>query len=182
MVDRKGEARLTEYGLALINTDQSFTGVTAPGARTPWWLAPETIAPTSKGVTGPVVESKPTDIFAFAMLAVEVFAGKVPFEGEKNDAVALRISEGWRPEKPKNAQDVGLTKEMWKILTGCWNQVPKKRPAVGEVAKRWQVPKKSPIQSQIPDGAGSEVTEPSQTLKSNTSVAKKPPSESVARE
>ena len=174
MVDRKGDARLTEYGLAPINTDQSFTGVTAPGARTPWWLAPETITTTSKGATGPVVESKPTDIFAFAMLAVEVFAGNVPFKEEGNDLVALRISEGWRPEKPENAQDAGLTEEMWKILTGCWNQVPEKRPAVGEVARRWQI--------LIPNGAGSKVAEAPQTLGSNTSEAKPPRSESVTRQ
>ena len=139
VVDRSGCARLTEYGLAPINTDPRFTVVMTPGAAgTSWWLAPEIITPTRKGAAMPVMESKPADIFAFAMLAAEVFTGKVPFEEQIDEAVALRISQGERPAIPEYARDVGLTKEMWKILEGCWHRTPKKRLVVGEVVKRWQ--------------------------------------------
>ena len=64
-----------------------------------------------------VVESKVADVFTFAMLVVEVFTGKVPFEGQKNEALVLLISQGGRPENP---QAVGLTNEMWKLLESCW--------------------------------------------------------------
>jgi len=86
----------------------------------------------------PVMESKAADVFAFAMFAVEVFTGKIPFEEQKNEAVVLRISRGGRPEMPANAQAVGLTAEMWKLLESCWNQSPKKRPAMDEVVRRWR--------------------------------------------
>ena len=86
----------------------------------------------------PVMESKPADVFAYAMFAVEVFTGKIPFEEQKNEAVVLRISQGGRPEMPENAQAVGLTDEMWKILDSCWQQTPKKRPTMEEVVRRWE--------------------------------------------
>ena len=39
---------------------------------------------------------------------------------------------------PDNAQAVGLTDEIWKILESCWQQNPKKRPTMEEVVRRWQ--------------------------------------------
>ena len=85
-----------------------------------------------------MVESKAADVFSFGMFAVEVFTGKIPFEEQKNEAVVLRISRGGRPEMPENAQVVGLTGEMWKLLEGCWQHNPKKRPTMEEVVRRWQ--------------------------------------------
>ena len=85
-----------------------------------------------------VTESKAADVFAFGMFGVEVFTGKIPFEGQKNEAVVLHISGGGRPEMPENAQAVGLTGEMWKLFESCWQQNPKKRPTMVEVVRRWQ--------------------------------------------
>jgi serine/threonine protein kinase len=165
IIDRRGRARLTEYGLATIDSDPSFTVAATPGAvGTSRWLAPEIINPSRKGDSMPVKESKPADVFAFAMFAVEVFTGRIPFEeqkneavvlrisrggrpevsgngqdvGQKNTAVALRISRGDRPEIPGNAQEVGLTTDVWKLLEGCWQQNPKKRPTMEEVVRRWE--------------------------------------------
>ena len=85
------------------------------------------------------MESKAADVFAFGMFAVEVFTGKIPFEEQKNETVVLRISQGGRPEMPRNAQAVGLTVEMWNILETCWQQNPKKRPTMQEVVRKWQM-------------------------------------------
>ena len=84
------------------------------------------------------MESKPADIFAFAMFSVEVFTGKIPFEKQENEAVAFLILEGSRPEMPENAQAVGLTSEMWEIIEVCWQQDPVERPTTDEVTRRWQ--------------------------------------------
>ena len=86
----------------------------------------------------PVMESKAADVFAFAMFAVEVFTGKIPFGEQKNEAVVLRISQGGRPEMPGNAQAIGLSVEIWNLLESCWRQDPKKRPTMAEVVRRWQ--------------------------------------------
>jgi hypothetical protein len=72
------------------------------------------------------------------MFAVEIFTGKIPFGGQRNEAVVVRISRGGRPEMPGNAQEVGLTGEMWKLLESCWQQNPEKRPTMEEVVRIWE--------------------------------------------
>ena len=86
----------------------------------------------------PVTETKAADVFAFGMLAVEVFTGKIPFEEQKNETVVLRISQGGRPGMPEDAHAVGLTVEMWNVLESCWHQNPKRRPTMQEVVRRLQ--------------------------------------------
>ena len=139
VVDGRGRARLTEYGLAPINSDPSFTVAATPGAvGTSRWLAPEIITPTHKGTTAQMKESEAADIFAFGMIAIEVFTGKIPFEEQKNEAIVLHILKGARPAMPENAHEVGLTVDMWELLESCWQQNPKNRPTAGEVVKRLQ--------------------------------------------
>ena len=130
---------MTEYGLAPINSDPKFNVEATPGAvGTSRWLAPEMINPSRDANGMLVVESKPADIFAFAMVVVEVFTGKIPFGEEKNEAVVLRISQGGRPEMPENARAVGLTRDIWKLLESCWQQDTRKRPTIEEVMRKWQ--------------------------------------------
>ena len=99
-------------------------------------MAPEIINPSHDANGMPVVESKPADVFAFAMFAVEVFTGKIPFEEERNEAIALRISRGGRPRMPENPQAIGLTNEMRELIDSCWQQDPKERPTMDEVVRR----------------------------------------------
>lgn len=130
---------MTEYGLAPINHDPLFTYAAGSDTLvTSRWLAPEIINPSGKGNNVSVRESKAADVFAFGMFGVEVFTGKEPFEGQKNEAVVLRISGGGRPEMPRNAQAVGLTDEMWRLFESCWHKNPKKRPTMVEVVREWQ--------------------------------------------
>ena len=86
----------------------------------------------------PMMESKAADVFAFGMFAVEVFTGKIPFGERGSGAVVLRISQGSRPEMPRDAQAVGLTIKIWDVLEICWQHNPKKRPTMQEVVRRWE--------------------------------------------
>ena len=139
IIDQGGRARLAEYGLGPINSDPSFTVAATSGAvGASRWLAPELMRRSRKGSRMPVAESKAADVFAFGMLAVEVFTGKIPFEGQENEAVALHISQGGRPEISRNARTVGLTDEMWKLFEDCWQQDPKTRPTMEKVVRRLQ--------------------------------------------
>ena len=100
------------------------------------WLAPEIIDPPSRAK--PVTASKPADVFAFAMLAVEVFTGKVPFSNMKNVSVVIGIVGGKRPAKPQAAEQLGLTAEMWRCVEKCWSPSPNKRPTIDEVVGAWE--------------------------------------------
>ena len=139
IIDQRGHAHLTEYGLAPVHSDHNFVVAATPGyVRTPRWPAPEIITPTRKGNTMPAMESKAADIFAFGMFAVEVLTSKLPFGEQKSEAVVLRILQGDRLKIPGNSQAVGLTLEMWSIFESCWQQDPKKRPTIKEVTRKWQ--------------------------------------------
>jgi serine/threonine protein kinase len=139
VIDQNGRARLTEYGLAPINSDPSFTAfATCDHLGDSRWSAPEIMAPPRKGKVTAIRESKAADVFAFGMLAVEVFTGKVPLVEHENGAVVFQILGGVRPEMPENAQEVGLTAEVWKLIASCWQENQKKRPTIEEVVARWR--------------------------------------------
>ena len=59
-----------------------------------------------------VIRPKAADVFALGIFSVGVFTGKIPFEEQKNEAVALRVSQGGRPEMPGNSQAIWLTIEV----------------------------------------------------------------------
>jgi hypothetical protein len=82
--------------------------------------------------------SKPADIFAFAMLAVEVFTGKAPFRNMKNKPAVIQIASGKRPDEPQAAKRLGLSAEMWKFIEKCWSANPSERPAIDEVVRIWE--------------------------------------------
>ena len=130
-IDSTGQARLADYGLANISLDimSAPAGAASTISR---WLAPELIKhPGSK-----VFESKPGDIFAFGMLAVEVFTGNVPYDKEGNHKVLGTIRNGIRPSLPQDARDVGLTTEMWNLIQRCWHSEPGNRPTIDQVVDR----------------------------------------------
>jgi len=98
------------------------------------WLAPEII----NGPPVTIFESKPADVFAFAMLAIQIFTGQKPFEGVGDPKVASLISRGERPLFPHNAVEVGLTAQMFEFLWMCWDSEPTKRPDIDNVVKMWE--------------------------------------------
>ena len=83
--------------------------------------------------------SKPADVFAFAMLAVEVFTGEVSWEKTtKVAAVISKIPRGDRPNRLKNINDV-----VWGLLMACWDQDPQKRPNIGNIVEKLKIPDES---------------------------------------
>jgi len=94
------------------------------------------LAPELVGVTNsPVMESKASDIFAFAMLAYQLFVGQPPYHGQSPAKTASLVSQGVRPGFPRNAEDAGLSAQMQSCLTRCWDADPTKRPTIDEVVE-----------------------------------------------
>ena len=121
--------------MAFVNTNHNLSIVSPPGANSTW-LAPEIIDPLDS--TNVDVQSKPADIFAFGMLGVAVFTGELPF-GEYNGVMAAQqISRGSRPERPRNAEDIGLTPEIWRFFERCWDHDPLRRPTIEEVVMKYE--------------------------------------------
>lgn len=139
LISKTGKVRICDYGLFPIALNPTFTVATIPGIAGPSrWLAPEIMDSVNKTNPSPPAASKSADVFAFGMLAVEVFTGKVPFGNMKNEPVAIQIADGKRPAKPQAAAErLGLTAEMWKFIEKCWTANPNKRPTIDEVVRMW---------------------------------------------
>ncbi|KAF9646885.1 kinase-like protein [Thelephora ganbajun] len=137
LISESGKARVCDYDLSLIVSNPIFTTAATPGvAGSSRWLAPEIIDLPSKASSESLVASKSADVFAFAMLAVEVFSGNVPFE-DMNESAVIHVANGMRPVRPQAAKQLGLTAEMWKFIKKCWNADPNKRPTINEVVGTW---------------------------------------------
>ncbi|KAF9642025.1 kinase-like protein [Thelephora ganbajun] len=135
LISESGKAQICDYGLSPIISNPIADLVVTASSQ---WLAPEIIDPPSEADFKPLIASKSADVFAFAMLAVEVFSGRTPFE-DTNDALAgIRILEGKRPAKPQAAEQLGFTVEMWEFIEKCWNASPNKRPTIDEVVRTWE--------------------------------------------
>ena len=139
LISTSGKALVCDYGLSSITSNRSFAISATPGAAgSSRWLAPEIVDPPDRAGSGPVTASKPADVFAFAMLAVEVFAGSVPFGNMKDGQVITHILSGKRPTKPQDVEHLGLTVEIWGFIEMCWGADPNKRPTIDEVVSTWE--------------------------------------------
>ena len=70
--------------------------------------------------------------------SIQMFSGKIPFEGVELDELPLLLQTGERPSLP--ADDLsrcrGLSAEMEDLIQDCWTQDPTKRPSADKVVER----------------------------------------------
>jgi hypothetical protein len=62
--------------------------------------------------------------------------GTIPFKQSANTAVMFKVVKGVRPERPTNADVLGLTDAVWSLMDACWHQEWNKRPPVSTVLSR----------------------------------------------
>ena len=121
-----------------IKSNHAFRIAATPGvADISRWLAPELIKPPQSRQP---VGTKQADIFAFAMLDIEVFTEELPFGNSiTHRRAVLLISKGDRPEKPSGIESRGFSTEMWLFIQRCWRQNPTERPSIDAVVAAWRV-------------------------------------------
>jgi len=138
LISQGGHARLSDYGLMPVQSNHAFMVAATPGAvGISRWLAPELIdPPRKKGYKQPAA-TKEADIFAFAMLGIEVFTEELPFGEMRHETAILMIVRGQRPDKPCNTECRGFTPQVWKFTQRCWRQNPAKRPDIAAVVSAW---------------------------------------------
>ena len=139
LISSSGHARLSDYGLMPIQSNHAFMVAATPGVvGISRWLAPEIIDPPRRKSYRQPAGTEQADIFAFAMLVIEVFTGELPFGDVKHETAILMIAQGQRPERPHDAESRGLTTGIWRSTQKCWHQNPSKRPSVSAVVNAWQ--------------------------------------------
>jgi len=68
-------------------------------------------------------------------ILVKVFTGMYPFSDFSKPVIVLKITDGERPTRPREAHELGLTDSVWNMTLRCWGQHPVHRPTVTEVVE-----------------------------------------------
>ncbi|KAF7983615.1 hypothetical protein HWV62_20534 [Athelia sp. TMB] len=126
LMDAEDRPRICDCGLTSIIEPSEFTSVKTAGACR--WTAPELMIPSETMEEDPTtLFNTATDIYAFAMLIIEIFTGKIPFSNKKNDSsVIFAVLDGGRPDIPSSIVDIPALRDFLEL---CWHKDPQKRPS-----------------------------------------------------
>src|SRR6266852_2887391 len=113
MIDGRGRARVTDFGLALAG------GSAADSAGTPAYMAPEQLAGESA--------SPRSDIYALGLLLYEIFTGRRTFESTSLQELIARQQRGDFTRPTSITRDVPAAVE--RIIVRCLDVDPLARPA-----------------------------------------------------
>jgi len=138
LVDNVGNARLADFGQAhvLIGGSPRWSSLSAR------FMAPE-LMPLSDEANQDNVLTQQSDIYAFAMLAFQIFTGEAPYQDESpiwktgqeevRSKVMRPVYEGMRPHRSSDKQGC-ISDTVWTIMEHCWDHEPARRPLAAEVA------------------------------------------------
>jgi len=98
-------------------------------------MAPELLLPTKFGLEKGV-PSKEADIYALGMTIYQVLTGKRPFLQRRKARIICAVILGERPAKPKDAEDIGMTDDLWDLLEECWREDRRMRPNISGTQRR----------------------------------------------
>lgn len=100
------------------------------------FMAPELLLPEKFGIKK-AVPSKEADIYALGMTVYQVLTGNWPFFPRREGEVVHAVILGERPPKPGNAEEIGMTEDLWHLMEACWRENRKVRPAIAEVLSKF---------------------------------------------
>lgn len=109
--------------------DSERTSIPSPSAASVWWTAPELL--NDSGTPTPR-----SDIFALAMVMLEIFTGDRPFADQYAavlDYVVLVYTQCIIPDRPELTPNIGLSDEIWRLMSRCWDRQPSKRPGLSHI-------------------------------------------------
>jgi len=127
LVDDAGNACLTDFGRAKVLGESGFTTDLCAGAAA--YMAPELLPQSDEEKLSRFITPS-ADIYAFAMLAFEIFTDEVPYRSLKAKTqfqIMLRVHQGIRPLRSSDTQN-RISDKMWEIMQNCWVHDPVRRP------------------------------------------------------
>jgi len=100
LIDRRGHARLTDFGLLTIISDPKYLSSSSshPQGGTVRWMSPERIAPERFGFKNSC-PTKSSDCYALGMVIYETISGNLPYHRDTDITVFMKVVEGERPPR-----------------------------------------------------------------------------------
>jgi len=150
LIDDFGASCLCDFGRSRIIGHRGYTTTFSGSAR---YMAPEIlgIEPSSRDTNESGSQNdalvvyeeafvpkltKETDVYAFAVLSLEILTGKAPYYYIATDPIfQTHILRGVRPRREKYLSPV-LTDVLWTLLADCWAQKPSSRLSMEGVIAR----------------------------------------------
>ena len=99
-------------------------------------MAPELLHPALFGLEKGV-PSKEADVYALGMTVYQVLTGQWPFYPKREGEIMSAVMLGERPPKPEDPENIGMTEDVWELVTECWRGDRTKRPVILEILKRF---------------------------------------------
>src|SRR5262247_91622 len=116
MIDGRGKARITDFGLAIVSEELRGEEVIAG---TPAYMAPEQL--TGKEVT------QRSDIYSLGLVLYELFTGKRVFEAKSIQELIALHEKSTPPTPSSHVKDIDPLAE--RVILRCLEKDPKARPA-----------------------------------------------------
>ncbi|KAF9789189.1 kinase-like domain-containing protein [Thelephora terrestris] len=134
LFDNTGVPKISDFGISSITLDpQSYNASTPARGNSLRWTAPEILGALNDESRRP---TRMSDVYAFAMVVIEIFTGRHPFPDDVDVNVYHMVMKGKRPSKPVDASRLGLSSAAWKLVEECWHKKRDKRPDMQSVAYR----------------------------------------------
>ncbi|KAG6330147.1 hypothetical protein ID866_8942 [Astraeus odoratus] len=128
LISDEGQALLSDFEHSRAVNSFLHITFTEPSGGSLNWMAPEILD------SGEM--SAESDVWAFGMIALELFTAKVPFYDRKTTAAIVTAILLGPPGRPGMGDTVfRLTDEWWELCCSCWAPRPKSRPHISNVVK-----------------------------------------------
>jgi len=135
LIDGEGHPRLADFGITSVISNLNAVNATSVSSRpqgTCRWMAPELLVPDDFGLEVSTPSYK-ADVYALAMVIIELFTGDHPFPTSPDTAVTYKVMKDIRPPRPTNEAALVLSDEFWALVERCWHRDASQRPHIDEV-------------------------------------------------
>jgi len=151
LIDNDGHARLANFGLLTVISDEPTITSMAGGATTAYLKSPELLDPEEFGLANSH-PTKASDCYALGMMIYEILSGQVPFDREPALTVVEKVLNEERPNRPQGEQGARFTDSIWEMLELCWKHQPGDR--IGAKAVLRSLEGNSPLSGPSSDAGG----------------------------
>ncbi|KAH8101101.1 kinase-like domain-containing protein [Cristinia sonorae] len=133
LIDDEGHVQLTDFGTGVLADATPHNYASKHGGGAYQYRAPELHDPDSFGG----VDNRPTvatDVFALAMVFVELYTDETPFGETSYFKVCQDVLRKIRPPRPATGEGVLVSDSLWALIQRCWAHEPSERPTAHGVA------------------------------------------------